>query len=356
MTDHKQRSAWQLTEAFLPFMTGGMLVLNGDGCVKFANQTAEMMLGAENAEVIGEPGERFLPAALLKLPGTLHHYKTVLTQIDGRSVPTSVSIMPLSEAGKGDKLISMMNLAELQQVENALLHTQRLAGLGTLAASVAHELTNPLSIITATCSNLIHEVNNENADVEMLRHYIRMIEHNAWRSTRIVEVLRHYSHDAGLETAVTNLNMIVEDALTLVQPQLRKEHQVRIHADLAEDLPSIVCDHNRLTQVLINLLHNARDAMQPDGGNIFVRTWAMANDSEPGGGQVAVSVRDEGRGIPPEWLEQIFTPFFTTKPGGAGTGLGLFVAREVVEQHNGRIWAENHPEGGAIFTVVLPQR
>ncbi len=356
MAEQKQPSAWQLTEAFLPFMTGGVLLLNGSGFVKFANQTAEIMLGAENTGVIGEPGERFLPAALLKLPGALHHYKTVLTQLDGRSIPTSVSIIPLGKAGKEDKLISMMYLTELQQAENALLHTQRLAGLGTLAASVAHELTNPLSIITATCSNLIHEVNNDNMDGEMLLHYIRMIEHSAWRSTRIVEVLRHYAHNTGLETAVTNLNMIVEDALTLVQPQLRKEHKVRIHANLAEDLPSIVCDHNRLTQVLVNLLHNARDAMPPDGGEIYVRTWAVANDSGQGGEQVAVSVRDEGRGVPPELLEQIFTPFFTTKLGGSGAGLGLFVARKVVEQHNGRIWAENHPEGGAVFTVVLPQK
>jgi signal transduction histidine kinase len=237
-----------------------------------------------------------------------------------------------------------------------LLHTQRLAGVGTLTASVAHELTNPLSIITATCSNLLHEIHSNNLDTEMLLHYIGMIEQSAWRSTRIVEVLRHYTYDAGLQTAVTNLNMVTEDTLTLLRPQFLKEYNVRIYTELAETLPSIVCDHNRLTQVLINLMNNARDAMQPAGGNIYVKTWTFRDKNEQGGEQLALSVRDEGPGIPPELRDQIFEQFFTTKSSDVGTGLGLFVARELVEQHNGRIWCENHPHGGAIFTILLPQR
>lgn len=356
MVELKRGSAWQLSEAFLPLMVSGVLVVNDTGAVKFANQAAGAMLGISVSELIGQSGARFFPSALLKLTGTLHQVKTTLTHVNGRAIPASVSITPIGEAERGDKLISMTDLAELEHAQNVLLHTQRLASVGTLTASVAHELTNPLSIITATCSNLIHEVTSDKLDADQLLHYIRMIEHSAWRSSRIVEVLRHYTHDAGLQTAVTELNMIVEDALTLLQPQFLKENNIKIRVDLAEDLPSIVCDHNRLTQVLINLLSNARDAMQPAGGTISLKTWAIHDEASPAGEKLALSVRDEGPGIPPNLAEQIFEPFFTTKPSSTGTGLGLFIARELVEQHNGRIWAENLPEGGALFTVVLPQR
>lgn len=262
-------------------------------------------------------------------------------------------------------MVSMMSLADTKRINESLFHTQRLAGIGTLTASVAHELTNPLSIITATCSNLIHEIKSGEPDTAALLHYIQMIEQSAWRSAHMVEVLRQYTHDNGLETAVTSLNMIIQDALSLVKPQFIKEYKTRITLDLAPDLRSIVCDHNRLVQVVINLLLNARDAMQPGGGNILVCAWSVpAGAYLPGETETAVplperlafSVSDQGTGIPLQLLTQIFEPFFTTKPSGTGMGLGLFIAREIVAEHNGRIWAENNPDRGATLTVVLPQR
>ncbi|MCA9973444.1 MAG: hypothetical protein KC425_24660, partial [Anaerolineales bacterium] len=208
----------------------------------------------------------------------------------------------------------MMNAIETQHISDKLFHTQRLAGVGTLTASVAHELTNPLSIITATCSNLIHEVKSNNLDADLLLHYIHMIEQSAWRSARMIEVLRHYAHDSGLQTAVTSLNMIVEDALTLVQAQFLKEYNVRIETRLDEALKSIVCDHNRMTQVLINLLVNARDAMQPQGGTITIRTWlvrdteAQAQNGLRPAELLAFSVRDEGTGISEDLLGRLYEP------------------------------------------------
>ncbi|MCB8991688.1 MAG: PAS domain-containing protein [Ardenticatenaceae bacterium] len=356
MVEIRRDSAVRLVSDLMQRMASAILVLNTSGIITFANPVAADLLGASSDALVSQPGKRFLPEALLKLSGHLQQRETAVHDINGRAIPVSLSMTPIKNGSDNWKLIAMTNLAEVQRANDALYHTQRLAGVGTLTASVAHELTNPLSIITATCSNLIHEVDSDNLDAEMLLHYIHMIEQSAWRSARIVEVLRHYTHDAGLQTAVTSLNMIIEDALTLMKPQFVKEYNVSIHTDLAQDLPSIVCDHNRITQVLINLLGNARDAMQPDAGAVHVKTWAMPPNQAQAGGQLAFSVRDEGPGIPPALLEQIFEPFFTTKPSGTGTGLGLFIARELVEQHNGRIWAENHPDGGALFTVVLPQK
>lgn len=258
--------------------------------------------------------------------------------------------------------------ADAEHINEALSHTQRLAGIGLLTASVAHEMNTPLSIIAATCSNLQHEVEENNLSMEQLLKYVEMIEQSAWRAARIVEVLRNYSYDEESQTAVTDLNMIIEDALTLVRHQFYGEYNIQVESDLAQNLGTIVCDHNRLTQVAINLLLNARDALLPDGGLIRVKSWpeppltrilSRINGAPADGApreEYSFSISDNGRGIDPSLMGHIFEPFFTTKPRGKGAGLGLFIARRIVEQHNGRIRAENNPSGGATFTVTLPRR
>lgn len=364
MAGKRTNNVTQFYQQIYHHATWGIMVIDGDGRIAFTDNTATDMVQTAPTALVGQSIYRFLPEVLFTTANLPLHCETMLQDGNGRFHPILLTIKGMEAAPTGYKLVSMMNLTDMNQLNDALFHTQRLAGVGTLTASVAHELTNPLSIITATCSNLVHEVSSDNLDAEMLLHYIHMIEHSAWRSARIIEVLRHYTHDNGLNTAVTNLNMIIEDALTLIRPQFIKEHKVKIETDLDPDLKSIVCDHNRLTQVLINLLSNARDAMQPDGGVIYIRSWAIPAEPRQrthgkGKGdmdQFAFSVRDTGPGIPSAILPQIFEPFFTTKPSGAGTGLGLFIARGIVEEHNGHIWAENNHDDGATFTVMLPQR
>jgi signal transduction histidine kinase len=241
--------------------------------------------------------------------------------------------------------------------------------MGTLTASIAHELNNPISIITAACANLNFDIDDNALSLDRLQHYVQMIEQSAWRCVRIVEVLRDYSLDGALQLAVTNWNKIVEDALTLVQQQFQGKFNVTIETDLAPDLQTVVCDHNRMTQVLINLLTNARDAMLPDGGEIYVKTWMILTGLMLPGTHMkahtrelattdyyAVSVSDSGPGVSPDRIGKIFEPFYTTKANGSGTGLGLFIAKRIVEQQNGRLWVQNNPEGGATFVVLLPRQ
>lgn len=291
--------------------------------------------------------------------------------------PAEGSVLVLDEQGSltitadpdplSSRMASLTN--DVDHINEALAQTQRLAGIGLLTASVAHELNTPISIIAATCSNLQHEIEENNLSMEQLLKYMEMIEQSAWRAARIVEVLRNYSYDEEAQTAVTDLNMIIEDAITLIYHQFYGEYNIEIQTDLAPDLGTVVCDHNRLTQVLINLLINARDAITPNPGVVRLKSWAIAPDtphSPPLNGpataenkaveQYAFSVTDSGQGIDPAIMGHIFEPFFTTKPHGKGTGLGLYIARRIVEQHNGRIRAENNPEGGATFTVTLPRK
>ena len=350
----------------------GFLILNQQGDVVAANEAATMVLGYEPGALTGCSYHIFWPEAM---PSPLasgldkeHSYNTHMCRQDGRFTPVSLAVFPLDTAGEGHKLVVLSNPDQVQHVNDALSHTQRLAGIGTLMAGVAHELVTPISIITNTCSNVLAEIEDNELNTEDLVRYIQMIEQSVWRCTRIVDVLRHYSFNEAQHVAVTDLNMIVEDALTLVRHQFRGESKVEIEVDRASDLKSVVCDHNRMTQVLVNLLINARDAMQPEGGIIHIKTWAMSLANHPhqankaysngktAATEYAISVQDAGCGIDPAIMDKIFNPFFTTKPSGKGTGLGLYLARQIVEQHNGRIWAENNPGDGATFTVVIPQR
>ena len=238
-------------------------------------------------------------------------------------------------------------------VENgeSLQHTQRLAGIGTLTAGIAHELTNPINIITATCSNLINQMDDETLTDEDLRHYAEMIEHSAWRCARLIRTLRQYTYLNGQQKAPCDLNKLVESAMVLVSYEFERNYNINFELALAEDLDLVPGDQNQLVQVLINLLINARDAVPSDGGVIRLVTGRMPDEPAQ-----FITVSDNGHGINSEILPRIFEPFVTDKPPEEGTGLGLAIAVEIVQGHGGRLEAHNNDSGGATFTMILPDR
>lgn len=353
-------------------MAEGVLVLDDQGIVTSANRAAAAILGYEQDELVGRTYDAFWseelpPIRQVGLQESQHEGVT-LKQFNGRSVPVNITITPVSDHITSSTMVSFINTSEAEHINEALARTQRLAGIGLLTASVAHEMNTPLSIIAATCSNLQHEIEENSLSMEQLLKYVEMIEQSAWRAARVVEVLRNYSYDEEAQTAVTDLNMIIEDALALVRHQFYGEYNIRIETQLAQNLGTIVCDHNRMTQVLVNLLINARDAMMPLGGVIRIKSWPepppTRNLSRVNGTFVGTSPREEysfsisdsGCGVSPAIMDRIFDPFFTTKPNGKGTGLGLFVAKRIVEQHSGRITLTNNFNGGTTFTVTLPRK
>ncbi len=357
----------QFSDRLMRHVAEGLLLLDDQGFVLSANPAMATILGDDVLAMAGRHYRDFWAESLLPpeeiangvAPGQQQRHETVLRGADGRAVPVSITITAMTGLNQNGRLLHIIPLAEVHRLNHAISHAQRLAGVGILTASVAHELNTPLSIITATCSNLLHEIDGNNLDAKQLAHYIKMVEQNAWRSARIVGVLRNYTFDNAPYMAVTDWNMIIEDALMLVRQQFKSDANVQVAVDLQPDLKSIVCDHNRMTQVLINLLTNARDAMLPDGGEVRIASWMQPledADAEADAKAFAFSVSDSGGGIAPEMADKIFDPFFTTKPEGKGTGLGLFIARQIVEQHHGRIFAQNNLNGGATFTVILPRR
>lgn len=239
----------------------------------------------------------------------------------------------------------------LMENGQALQHTQRLASIGTLTAGIAHELTNPINIITATCSNLINQLDDDTLTDEDLRHYAEMIENSAWRCARLIRTLRQYTYLNGQEIAPCDLNKLVDSAMVLVSYEFERNYNITFELDLAEDLNLVPGDQNQLVQVLINLLINARDALPPAGGYIRIATGRMNEEAAQ-----FVSVSDNGRGINRALLPRIFEPFVTDKPPEEGTGLGLSIATEIVVGHGGRLEAYNNEDGGATFTMILPDQ
>ena len=364
----------------------GVVILDNQGNVLSANRAAESLLGYGVGELTNIHVSEFwgggysLPRPLSERtrPEPARPRDEELTRRNGEALPVALAVSPLS-GPDDEQLLSFVSRAELDRLNEALVHAQRLAGIGTLTASVAHELTNPISIITATCTNLRDELEGDELGRDELARYVELIEQSAYRCARIVEVLRNYAHNVGRDTgdgaviAITSPAAVVQDALMMVEQQFRKQARVTVELELEPALQTIFCDHHRIAQVLINLLTNARDAMQPAGGVVRVHFWTptpahdpallahlrpapSANGANGAADLFAFSVSDSGTGIDPATMERLFEPFFTTKANGQGTGLGLFIARGIVAQHGGAIYADNNPAGGATFTVVLPRK
>ena len=342
----------QLSQTLAQSIYQGEVVMDAAGKVIFANATAEMLLGFAPRDLVGRYCEEFLEEDVCALTalsaGQAHRYTTKLRHNDGRLIPTTITVTSLHLFNQHIRLVSLSSIPHLGPLQDTLMMEQRLAGIGTLTASIAHELNTPLSVITSTCENLRETLALPEPTLEKLQRYTEMIEKSGWRAAKLVEILQTYARGGHL-LQETQLNQLVDNVLLMLAEQFRTKWGVRIATELARDLKLITCDPNQMTQVLVNLLTNARDALQPHGGEIQLKTWNM-----PELGAVAIAITDTGSGIPEGDIDIIFEPFYTTKSKGEGTGLGLFVAAEIIREHKGWIRAQNNPTRGATFTVMLP--
>ena len=234
----------------------------------------------------------------------------------------------------------------LQETQDQLVQTEKLASIGQLAAGVAHEINNPLGSVLLYADILCKETPEEN---KQQREDLQMIIREANRCKTIVNDLLNFSRQNEVLAQEIDLNTMLHE---LVKEQQKQELylSVEILEDLDPALPSIQADPLQLHQVLVNLMHNAAEAM-PDGGELTLRTR-----SGPAPGFVAIEVQDTGSGISEENMKRIFTPFFTTKPIGKGTGLGLAIIYGIVKMHQGQIKIQSEVGKGTTFTIVLHER
>lgn len=236
-------------------------------------------------------------------------------------------------AGKLDRANS-----ELQNTFAQVRRADRLSAVGELAAGLAHEIRNPLASIDGAA-----EVLEAGAEGDIRRETVGIIRKEAARLNRLLTGLLDFARPRHPEYRPVDVARVVGSVLDLVRHSSGKG--LRFESDVAPNLPSLRCDEEQLSQVILNLLINAAQAM-PQGGVVKVT-------ARPEQGGVVLQVRDEGEGVPPAQLDRIFDPFFTTKDGG--TGLGLSVVHQIISQHGGTVSAEPNPQRGMTFSIRLPQ-
>ncbi|MFZ2082942.1 MAG: ATP-binding protein [Candidatus Sulfotelmatobacter sp.] len=239
---------------------------------------------------------------------------------------------------------------ELRSAHDHMLHVEKMASLGKMAAVVAHEVNNPLSGILTYAKLLRKWVESGQAGHDKREEAMQCLELIATESRRCGDLIKNLlslSRTAPMNVQSTDLHAVVDRCLMLVRHQLDLGG-IELQLNIAKDLPRVPCDPAQIEQVLIALIMNAIDAM-PRGGNLWLDARLSDDESE-----IEIQVRDDGAGIAPDILPHIFEPFLTTKESGHGVGLGLAISRGIVERHNGRIEAKSELGRGTTFNISLP--
>ena len=241
------------------------------------------------------------------------------------------------------------DVTEWREIQMQIMQSEKLAAIGQLAAGIMHEVNNPLATIGACVAAMDGRVAELGAQHAIpLQEYLEIIEKEVHRCTSIVDGLLDFSRPKGKRKADVAINTVVEDALFLFKHHERYKQYV-VQTSLADGLPTVHANAEQLIQMLMALMLNALDAMEP-GGHLTLRTGPARWRTD----EVVVEVEDTGQGIPSSVRQRIFEPFFTTKPTGRGTGLGLSICYGIVEEHRGRIEVDSHVGGGSVFRVFLP--
>ena len=232
--------------------------------------------------------------------------------------------------------------AELDAARMHFIEVDKLESIGRLATGVAHEVKNPLMTITMVVDYLSDVVPSSDPNG---RTMIESLQEAVERANRVVSEMLEFARPAALSLKPDNFHLIAERALGLVKHEMTRKH-LGVVRDWCEPVPQLSLDRNKMAQVLVNVFMNASHAT-PEGGTLTLRTRVR-------GSEFIAELDDTGTGISPAHQAKLFEPFFTTKPVGQGTGLGLSVARQIIQLHGGTLRLANRPEGGARVTIQIP--
>ena len=242
----------------------------------------------------------------------------------------------------GSACSRMIREIEFRQ-KRFMMQQEKLITLGTMVSGVAHELNNPLSNIYSSCQILHEEI--EEGDMQYKKEMLQQIEEEIERAKTMVHSLLEFSRKTDFKRKPFSLGYLISDTIRLMHGELPTK--VEILSDIPEDAWVFV-DKQKIEQAFLNLIKNAVDAI-PGEGRVEIHAEKSAD-----GNAMAICIRDSGIGIEPEKLEHIFDPFFTTKEEGKGSGLGLFITWEIIEEHRGTIAVESIVGKGTVFTITLP--
>ncbi|OGP59612.1 MAG: hypothetical protein A2V67_15465 [Deltaproteobacteria bacterium RBG_13_61_14] len=338
-----------------------ILVLDRGGRVAIFNRAFAELIGRSREEVLGRTLEELLREFLRVEPEgsfkeleaqvrrgeSLVNLRVRLKTLTGQEVEAVFNTSTLRDANEefqGFVAIGQ-DITRLKQLEAQILHSEKLASLGQMAASIAHELNNPLTAISSYAQILLRQ---QPPPLSKNQERLKRILEEANRIEGLIQNLMSYARPSAGETGPVPVGEVIKQALTLSRYEVSRG-EVSIETRIPEDLPLVWGVKDQLQQVFINLLTNASYACGEKGGGRVVITAGKGKAE-----MVEVRVSDTGIGIKPEHLDKIFDPFFTTKPEGKGTGLGLSVVKEIIHRHRGEIRMESRPGEGTEFTVSLP--
>ena len=333
-------------------------LLDRSGTVRRANLGLAHVLGLPMRELLDRPY-----AEILGAPGPGHPDPIAASLADGaaRTEETGYARLPgvqqvtvsphRDSAGALQELVVILkDVNHIKEQQERLRQSARLADIGQLAAGVAHEINTPLASIALRAESLLRAAKDERLHAidsfKNFPRYLQTIDEEIFRCKKIIGSLLEFSRARVPEKRLTDLNALAEKAAELVGHQMKLK-QITVALKLQPQLPPLYADDGQLRQVLIALLMNALDAT-PAGGHVALETRA------DGAGTVVLTVADDGAGIPPEHLDKIFSPFFTTKPVGQGTGLGLAICHGIVASHGGEIRVDTEVGRGTRMSLALP--
>ncbi len=331
----------------------GIVANDVEGTIRTFNETAAKILGYEPEEVLGKMNVKdlYAPGQLQKIDAKIHspdyggvdileNYETWMIPKNGTPVPIWLSARVLYE---NDREIGMIghfkDLRERKRMEEELLRSERLAVLGKMAAHISHEIKNPLMLIGGFARQVLKDVAQ---DPQKNLEKLQIIVDEVKRLEDFLVEVGSYAKFSEPQKRPGDLNALIQETCQRLEPSLR-ESNLELVLKLDPDLPEIQFDPGHLRQVILNIAKNGIEAMDT-GGTLTVATGRHAD-------RVFVQILDTGKGIPPEILEKIFQPFFSSKP--KGSGLGLAISQKIIEAHQGEITIESEPQKGTRVTIFL---
>jgi PAS domain S-box-containing protein len=293
-------------------------------------------------------------AAQLKASRTAQPYEKEYFRKDGTRVPVLVGAAVFEERS-GEGVGFVLDLTDRKRAERAytqvqmeLAHANRVATMGQLSASIAHEISQPIGAALSYANAASHWLAAQPPNLEEVRRDLGFIVESGVRASEVIDRIRALVKKAPPRKDRLEINEAILQVIALAQNEMAN-NGISVRTQLAEALPAIQGDRVRLQQVILNLLINAAEAMSgmSEGPRELLISTAMT-DSEG----VLVAVRDSGPGLAPESVDRLFESFYTTKPGGLG--MGLSICRSIIEAHQGRLWATANTPHGAVFQFTLP--
>lgn len=361
------RASEEQFRAVVESVPNAILLVDGQGRVALTNPQAQALFGYAREELIGRPVELLIPewhrsanetrrqssAADARAGGMGFARELDALRKDGSEVPVEVVLKPMRTVDGSFLLVSLVDVTERRQNERTaarqrdeIAHLSRVATLGELSGSLAHEINQPLMGILSNAQAAQRFLARDDVDLDEVREILVDIVEDDKRAGEVIRRLRALLKNGEMQNRPLDINSVVDAVVRLTRNDLMNR-DVTVSTELAPDLPPVFGDHIQLQQVLLNLVMNACEAMEAVSGTPQVHIRTRRSD----GGDVEVSVSDRGGGIPPGDLERIFEPFVTTKEHGIG--LGLSICRTIIGAHGGRLWAENLGTG-ATFRCALP--